>query len=146
MENDKKKAIIFISGLGILFLICLGLIFVLDKWYFKLIFGILAIIPAVILIRFFIAYKRNKNIFSGKVIAINKPSGKIVKKWTVIMKNGKISKKLYSLEEPKMKVGGTYGVAYEEKSNLILQVEQVQYQMVKNMMKGMNLNSNPKFK
>lgn len=142
MDKDKKKAILILSLLGLAAAIFLVLVFVLDKWYFKLIFAILAIIPAVILIRAYISYKRKKLVFSGKVLVIKKPDSKLVPKWIVIMKNGKISKKFFTLEEPEMKVGKTYVVAYEEKSNVILKVENPQIQMLK----ATDLKSNPKFR
>lgn len=142
MDKDRKKGIIILVLIGIAFLFFFSMIFIMNKWYFKLIFGILSVIPAAILIRTYLGYKRKKLAFTGKVLQIKKPDQKFMQKWTVIMKNGKISKKFYSLEQPDMRVGRTYGVFYEEKSNLILQIENPEFQI----MSATDIKSNPKFR
>lgn len=148
MENQRRQAITIGVIMGAILILCLFLVFYLNKWYFKIIPLIPAGIIIAIFIRMFLLYKRRKLVFTGKVLTISKPTGKVLPKWTVIMKEGNVSKKLFSLEEPKMKIGKIYSVAYEEKSNNILMVEEVTFQAIKqvvgkNAAKGMG---NMKFK
>ena len=47
------------------------------------------------------------------------------------MKNGKVSKKLFSLQKLNMKVGNDYGVYFEDKSNEIIQYQPIKPQVMR---------------
>lgn len=102
------------------------------QWWAKIPFVILAGVVGAFLVRIAISYRRKKFYFEGKVLSIIPPKKKFGKH-SVIMKNGKVSKKLFSLQKPQMKVGGLYGVYFEEKSLEILKSEPVRVQMIRGM-------------
>ena len=51
-------------------------------------------------------------------------------KTTVIVKSGKVSKKLYTWQQLPLKIGSDYGFYYEEKSNQIISYEIIKASMV----------------
>lgn len=122
-------------------LLSIFMAFYVKNIFLKIPFIILAGAVIALLVRLYIAYKRKKLYFDGKVLSITPPKRKIGK-YTIILKNGKVSKKFYSLQKPEMKLGNTYVVVYEEKSFNILEFQEAKFQMMN--MKG--INKNPKFK
>ena len=125
---------------AILFL-SIFLSFYIKNIFLKIPFIIVAAIIIFLLVRLYISYKRKKLYFDGKILTITPPKRKIGK-YTIIIKNGKVSKKFYSLRKPQMKLGGHYVVVYEEKSFEILDFQEAKFQ-------NMNMKSvgkNPKFK
>lgn len=143
---DKKRAYIILGLMAAGFIFSCTMIFIMSKWYFKLLFAVPAVMLGVILARTLLAFKRRKLVFTGKVLTVTKPAKKLLPKWTVIMKDGKISKRFYSIEDPKMKIGAVYSVAYEEKSNTILKTEAVTFQTVKKAVSGSDINNFMKFR
>lgn len=141
MNDLKKKAMIRIGIMVAIMLFSLFMSFYVKNIFLKIPFIILAGVIIALLVRLYISYKRKKLYFEGKVLAITPPKRKIGK-YTVILKNGKVSKKFYSLQKPDMKFGNTYVIVYEEKSFNILEFQEAKFQMMN--MKG--LNKNPKFR
>lgn len=122
-------------------LLSLFMVFSKIHLFFRVFFGIIAVGLIVLLIRLYISYKRKKLYFDGKVLVITPPKRKIGR-YSVVLQNGKVSKKLYSYQEPKLKKGVHYVVVYEEKSFNILEVQEQKFQN----MNVKSLKKNPKFK
>lgn len=141
MNDAKKQAYIRIGIMVALLLLSAFMVFYVKNIWFKIPFVIISVALVVFLGRLYISYKRKKLYFDGKVLAINPPKRKIGR-YSIILQNGKVSKKLYSYQEPKMKKGLNYVVVYEEKSFNILEVQEAKFQMMN--MKA--IKKNPKFK
>lgn len=92
---------------------------------------ILAVGLGWILVRTFVAMKRKKHAIYGKVLSITKPTNKFkIGKTVVVVKAGKVSKKLYSWQPLSLKVGNEYGFYYEERSNQILKYETIKMSQI----------------
>lgn len=130
LESEKRKAILRIAAMVVVFIaLVAGAIFI-NSWWIKAPFIVLAAALGAFLIRIFVSLKRKKYYFEGKVLSITPPKGKFGK-YAIIMKNGKISKKLFSLRKLSMKTGNYYGVYFEEKSNEIIQFQPVRVQVMR---------------
>lgn len=112
-----------------------GSVFFKSLWL-KIPFVILAGVVGALLVRVWISYRRKKFYFEGKVLSVIPPKQKLGRH-AVIIKNGKVSKKLFSLQKPNMKVGGLYGIYFEDKSLEILKAEPLKIQMLRGA-KGQN--------
>ncbi|EHL18126.1 hypothetical protein HMPREF9630_01121 [Peptoanaerobacter stomatis] len=141
MNDLRKKAIIRIGIMVAIMLLSIFLAFYIKNIFLKIPFIIIAGGVAALLIRLYISYKRKKLYFDGKVLTITPPKRKIGK-YSIIIKNGKVSKKFYSFQKPEMKLGANYVVVYEEKSFNILEFQEAKFQM----MNAKAVSKNPKFR
>lgn len=141
MEVEKRNFYIRIGLLVLAFVLPMTGVFLLKSWWFKVPLIVIAAAAAALLVRIWISYKRKKYYFEGKVLSILPPKKKFGKH-IIILKNGKVSKQLFALQKPNMKVGGLYGVYFEEKSLEILKWEPVKVQMVR----GTKSQSTPQMK
>lgn len=130
MENEKRKFFIRIALMVFAFVLLTAGAIAIKSWWFKVPLIILAGVVGAFLVRIGISYRRKKFYFEGKILSIIPPKKKLGK-YAVIIKNGKVSKKLFSLQKPNMKVGGLYGVYFEEKSLDILRAEPVKVQIMR---------------
>lgn len=130
MESQKRKVILRIAAMVALFLLLIAGAIWFKSWWIKAPLIILAAVLAAFLVRIGISYKRKKFYFEGKVLSIVPPKGKFGKT-SIIMKNGKVSKKMYSLQKVNMKVGNNYGVYIEDKSNEVIQYQPIKAQVIR---------------
>ena len=130
MESQKRKVMLRIAAMIAAFLVLIAGAIWFKSWWIKAPLIILAAAPGAFLVRIAISYKRKKFYFEGKVLSIVPPKGKFGKT-SVIMKNGKVSKKLFSLQKLNMKVGNDYGVYFEDKSNEIIQYQPIKPQVMR---------------
>ena len=128
--TEKRKAMLKIAGIVAAFvLLVVGTIFYKSLWL-RIPFAIMAIGVGALLVRMYLSYKRKKYAIEGKVLSITPPKNRFkVGKYTVILKTGKSSKKLYSWQKLNMKVGNSYAIYYEEKSNQIIKYETMKINM-----------------
>lgn len=122
LEKEKRNAIIRIALIVAVFLGFLGTAIFVNNIWIRVFAGILAAGVGALLVRIIISIRRKKFYFEGQCIAVQQPKGKF-KKTTVYLKQGKITKKLHSVQPVNMKKGGIYGVYFEEKSNEIIKYE-----------------------
>ena len=96
-------------------------------------------VPAIILggglgwlvYRSILSIVRKKHAIYGKVLSIVRPKNKYGwGKTTVVVKSGKVSKKLYTWQKLSLRIGSDYGFYYEEKSNQIINYEIIKASMV----------------
>lgn len=129
--TEKNKVYLRIGGIALAFILALvGIVFYKPIWA-KVIFAIVAGFLGYVLYRTYLSFKRKKYYLEGKVLSIVKPKNKFgLGKTVVVIKAGKISKKLFSWQSLSMKVGGNYAVYYEEKSNQIIQYDSLKMNMV----------------
>ena len=77
------------------------------------------------------AIRRKKSVIYGKVLSLVKPKNKYgFGKTIVVVKAGKVSKKLYTWQKLPLRIGSDYGFYYEEKSNQIISYEVLKASMV----------------
>lgn len=130
MESQKRKVMLRIGAMIAGFLaLSIGAI-VFRSWWIKVPLILIAAVLGAFLIRIAISYRRKKYYFEGKVLSVTPPKGRFGK-YSVIIKNGKISKKLYSLQKLNLKIGSYYGFYFEEKSNEILQSQAIKIQAIR---------------
>ena len=130
MESQKRKVMLRIGAMIAGFLaLSIGAI-VLDSWWIKVPLLLLAAVLGAFLVRIAISYRRKKFYFEGKVLSVAPPKGRFGKH-SVIIKNGKISKKLYSLQKLNLKIGSYYGFYFEDKSHEILQTQPIKIQAIR---------------
>lgn len=128
--SDKMRVYMRIAIMSLLFVSMVVILFVSKSWWIKVPAIILAIALGVILVRTFLAIVRKKHLIYGRVLSVTKPKNKFnVGKTVVVVKSGKVSKKLYSWQPISLKVGSDYGFYYEEKSNQILRFESLKMNM-----------------
>ncbi|MGB5823351.1 MAG: hypothetical protein WBH44_04720 [Proteocatella sp.] len=128
--TEKTKAILKIAGIVVVFVLLIVGTILYKSWWLKVPCGILAIGLGWLLVRMYLSYKRKKYAIEGKVLSITSPKNKFkLGKYTVIVKTGKSSKKLYSWQKLSMKVGNSYAIYYEEKSNQIIKYESMKINM-----------------
>lgn len=129
--TEKNKAYLRIGSMVVVFLLSVGGIFLYKPIWAKVIFAIISGILGYILYRTYLSFKRKKYYLEGKILSVVKPKNKFgVGKTVVIIKAGKVSKKIYSWQPITMKIGGTYGIYYEEKSNQIIKYQSLQKSMM----------------
>lgn len=128
--TEKTKAILKIAAIvGAFVLLVVGTI-MYKSWWLKVPFAIMALGVGWLLVRMYLSYKRKKYAIEGKVLSITPPKNKFkIGKYTIIVKTGKSSKKLYSWQKLSMKVGNSYAIYYEEKSNQIIKYETMKINM-----------------
>ncbi|KDR93938.1 hypothetical protein SAMN02745945_01136 [Peptoclostridium litorale DSM 5388] len=128
MEKEKRNAILRIAAVVAVFAVMVFLAFYSKHIALKIVFGALAVVIGAFIVRIIISLKRKKFYIQGQCIAVQAPKGKF-KKYSVFVKMGKATKKLYSAGEVKMKKGKFYGIYYEEKSNDIVKYEEIKPSM-----------------
>lgn len=141
LEKEKKEFYLRIALMALAFVLLMTGSFVFKSWWLKIPMLILAGVVGALLVRIGISYRRKKFYFEGKVLSVIPPKKKLGRH-AVIIKNGKVSKKLYALQKPNMKVGGLYGVYFEEKSLEILKSEPLKVQLLR----GTKAQSTPQMK
>ena len=128
--TEKTKAILKIAAFVVSFVLLVVGTIMYKSWWLKVPFAILAVGVGWILVRMYLSYKRKKYAIEGKVLSITPPKNKFkIGKYTIIVKTGKSSKKLYSWQKLSMKVGNSYAIYYEEKSNQIIKYETMKFNM-----------------
>lgn len=129
--SEKNKAYLRIAAMAIAFVLMVVSVIVYKSWWIKIPSLILAGGLGWILVRTFVAMKRKKHAIYGKVLSVTKPTNKFkIGKTVVVVKAGKMSKKLYSWQPLSLKVGNEYGFYYEEKSNQILKYETIKMNQI----------------
>lgn len=128
--TEKTKAILKIAAIVLAFVMLVVGTIMYKSWWLKVPFAILAIGVGWLLVRMYLSYKRKKYAIEGKVLSITPPKNKFkIGKYTIIVKTGKSSKKLYSWQKLSMKIGNSYAIYYEEKSNQIIKYETMKVNM-----------------
>ena len=130
MESQKRKVLLRIAAMIALFLVLIAGAIWFKIWWVKAPLIIIAAAVGAFLVRIGISYRRKKFYFEGKVLSLVPPKGRFGKT-SIIIKNGKMSKKLFSLQKVNMKVGNIYGVYFEEKSNEVIQYQPVKTQVIR---------------
>ncbi len=122
--SDKTKAYLRLAAMALMLVALIVIIFVYQNLWLQIPAGVVAGALAWILYRTAISMIRKKHVIYGKVLSITKPQNKInFGKTTVLVKSGKVSKKLYSWQQLSLKVGNDYGFYYEDKSDQIIKYE-----------------------
>ncbi len=142
LQDAKRQAFIRLSLISLVMILFLSGAFYFKNIIIKIIFAIIGGALAALLIRILIAYKRKKLYFDGKVISVTKPKRKILGKYSIVIKKGKVSKKFYAYTDPKFTLGKDYVVVYEEKSLIIMDSQEAKFQM---MGQGA-IGKNPKYR
>ena len=128
--TEKTKAILKIAAFVVSFVLLVVGTIMYKSWWLKVPCAILAVGVGWILVRMYLSYKRKKYAIEGKVLSITPPKNKFkIGKYTIIVKTGKSSKKLYSWQKLSMKIGNSYVIYYEEKSNQIIKYETMKFNM-----------------
>ncbi len=130
MESQKRKVMLRIAAMVVAFVLLVVGVIWFKSWWIKVPLVLLAGLIGAFLVRIAISYRRKKFYFEGKVLSITPPKGKFGKT-SVILKNGKISKKLYSMQKLNMRVGNDYGIYFEDKSNEIIQYQPIKPQVMR---------------
>ena len=129
--SDKNKAYIRIAAIAVMFVALLALAFINSSLWIRIPSLILAGALGYVLFRTFLAMSRKKHLIYGKVLSVTKPKNKFkIGKTVVVIKSGKVSKKLYTWQQINLKIGNDYGFYYEDKSNQILKYENMKMSMV----------------
>ena len=129
--SDKNKAYIRIVAIAVMFVALLALAFINSSLWIRIPSLILAGALGYVLFRTFLAMSRKKHLIYGKVLSVTKPKNKFkIGKTVVVIKSGKVSKKLYTWQQINLKIGNDYGFYYEDKSNQILKYENMKMSMV----------------
>lgn len=129
--SEQNKAYIRLAAMGVAFTSLLTLTFISKSLWIRIPSLILAGGLGYILFRTFLAMYRKKHLIYGKVLSVTKPNNRFkFGKTVVVIKTGKISKKLYTWQQINIKVGNDYGFYYEDKSNQILKFESLKMSMV----------------
>ena len=137
--TEQTKVFLRIGGVVALFVLSVVAIFL-----YKAIWTILACVLGYMLYRTYLSYKRKKFYIEGKVLSVVRPTNKLkIGKTKVIIKAGKVSKKLYAWQPLTMKVGEMYAVYYEDKSNSILKYQELKGSM---MMRPNRSNIPPQYR
>lgn len=124
--TEKTKAYLRIAGIAGLFIAMIVIIFISKVLWIKILAGVIGAFLGWILYRTITTIIRKKQIIYGKVLSITPPKNKFkFGKTVVLVKAGKVTKKLYSWQPIKAKIGSDYGFYYEEKSSQILKFETV---------------------
>ena len=122
--SDKTKAYLRIAAMAVLLVALIIIVFVYQNLWLQIPSAIIAVALVWILYRTVLSILRKKHVIYGKVLSITKPKNKInFGKTTVVVKAGKVSKKLYSWQPLSLKVGSDYGFYYEDKSDQIIKYE-----------------------
>lgn len=130
--SEKTKAYLKIAALVAAELLFITGIFIYKSWWLKVPMIILAGLLGAFLTRMLISARRKKYFIQGKVLSVTPPKKKFgipMGKTQVVIKSGKASKKLYSLQKLFIKTGHDYAFYYEEKSNEILKHEEIKINM-----------------
>lgn len=129
--SEKNKVYLRLGAMIVAFVALVALIFTNSSLWVRIPSAILAGALGYVLVRTFIAMKRKKHMIYGKVLSVTKPKNRFkVGKTVVVIKSGKVSKKLYTWQQINLKVGNDYGFYYEDKSNQILKYETMKMSMV----------------
>lgn len=129
--SDKNKAYLRLGAMGVAFVALIALVFINQSLWVRVPSAILAGVLGYVLFRTFLAMSRKKHMIYGKVLSVTKPTNKFkIGKTVVVVKSGKVSKKLYTWQQINLKVGNDYGFYYEDKSNQILKYETMKMSMV----------------
>lgn len=124
--SEKTKAYLRIAAMAVAFVAMVVLIFTGQSLWIRIPAVILSVGLGWVLFRTFLAFTRKKHALYGKVLSITKPKNKFgIGKTVVVVKAGKMSKKLYSWQPINLKVGNDYGFYYEDKSNQIVKYETI---------------------
>lgn len=124
--SEKTKAYVRIALMVIAFVASVAMVFVYKSLWIRILALILSIGLGWILFRTFLAFKRKKHAIYGKVLSVTKPKNKFgIGKTVVVVKAGKVSKKLFTWQQINLKIGNDYGFYYEDKSNQIIKYETV---------------------
>lgn len=122
--TEKTKAYLRLAAMGAGALLMLYFMFTSTSWWIRIPSAVLAGGLMWLVIRSIQAIVRKKHALYGKVLSIIKPKNRYgFGKTTVVVKSGKVSKKLYSWQKLPLKIGSDYGFYYEDKSNQILSYE-----------------------
>lgn len=129
--SEKTKAYLKIGAMALAAVLLLVAVFVYKSWWIKIPALIVAGGLGWVLFRTYLAMTRKKHALYGKVLSVTKPKNKFkIGKTVVLVKSGKVSKKLYSWQPLNLKVGNDYGFYYEEKSNQIIKYETLKLNQV----------------
>lgn len=138
--DERKRAQLILGGVIGAFVLSVVGIFYFQHIAAKIIFGIIAVALGVFLVRNYLTYKRKKYYVAGRVLAVTYPKGRLSMGRTVIMvKEGKVSRKLYSWDRPKLKIGSNYAFYCEEKTNNILKYDAINASMASGKVSRKNL-------
>ncbi len=128
--SDKMKAYLRIGVMAALFVLLIVMAVVYSSLWIRIPSILLAAGMGWILFRTYQSFRRKKHAIYGKVLSITRPKNRFnFGKTVVVVKSGKVSKKLYSWQPLSLKIGSDYGFYYEEKSDLILKFETVKLNM-----------------
>lgn len=128
--SDKTKAYLRIGAMAVLFIALLAMAVFYKSLWIRIPAVILAAGLGWILYRTFLSIKRKKHAIYGKVLSVTKPKNRFkIGKTVVVVKAGKVSKKLYTWQQLNLKIGNDYGFYYEEKSNQIIKYETIKMNM-----------------
>lgn len=130
--SEKTKAYLKIAAMVAVELFFVAGAIIYKSWWIKVPLIILAGLLGAFLIRMFVAARRKKFFAQGKVLSITPPKKKFgipLGKTQIVIKSGKASKKLYSMQKIFIKVGHDYAFYYEDKSNEILKYEELKMNM-----------------
>lgn len=142
--TEQTKVFLRIGGVVALFVLSVVAIFLYKAIWAKAIWTIIACVLGYMLYRTYLSYKRKKFYIEGKVLSVVRPTNKLkIGKTKVIIKAGKVSKKLYAWQPLTMKVGEMYAVYYEDKSNSILKYQALKGSM---MMRPNRSNIPPQYR
>lgn len=128
--TEQNKVYLRIAGIAVGFILALvGVVFYKPIWA-KVVLAIIAGFLGYVLYRTYLSFKRKKYYLEGKVLSVTKPKNKFgLGKTAVVIKAGKVSKKLFSWQSLSMKVGSNYAIYYEEKSNQIIKYDSLKMNM-----------------
>lgn len=129
--TEQNKVYLRIAGIALGFLLSLVGVVLYKAIWAKVICFVIAGFLGYILFRTYLSFKRKKYYMEAKVLSVVKPKNKFgVGKTVIVVKSGKISKKLFSWQGVTMKVGQNYAIYYEEKSNQIIKYDVLKMNMV----------------
>ncbi|MGL5440146.1 MAG: hypothetical protein ACRDA4_07130 [Filifactoraceae bacterium] len=130
--SEKTKAYLKIAAIVAVEVFFIAGIVIYKSWWIKVPFIIFAGLLGAFLVRMFLAAKRKKHLIQGKVLSVTPPKKKFgmpLGKTQIVIKSGKASKKLCSMQKINLKLGHDYAFYYEEKSNEILKYEELKMNM-----------------
>lgn len=129
--SQKTKAYLRLAAMAAGTLLMLYFAITSKSWWIKVPSILLGAGLGWLVYRSILSIIRKKHAIYGKVLTMVKPKNKYGwGKTTVIVKSGKVSKKLYTWQQLPLKIGSDYGFYYEEKSNQIISYEIIKASMV----------------
>lgn len=129
--SDKTKAYLRLAAMAAGVILLLIIIVVKESLWIRIPALLLAGGLGWLVYRSILSLVRKKHVLYGKVLSIVKPKNKYgFGKTTIVVKSGKVSKKLYSWQKLPIRIGSDYGFYYEDKSNQIISYEVIKASMV----------------